>query len=362
MGSSESKLEQDKSDLNSLSQQQLDKQFKFANFEYYKSKYDAMNLRNQELESQVRDLQLKSTRFPILSADLEMHKAKIKRLQDTAQFDENIYKNKIEKLQNTVNQSKKSTSVLEKQLNDIVKKKDQEMIEALAKKDRTLQILQADIENLKRENLKNQLGTLNVAKSSTNHSPYATNIPGFHHLIIDGQNVGWKAIRQNHNAQKAMKGLEDNNDASNSMKNKTEKNNGAKLKFNKKIFETAIISCVESLKKTCPKLKITLVIIQTNHPKDKLEKISKLKDSSCFILEVAPKTDDETILEKAKNDCRNTWILSNDKFRDWLEKKPGEYDKIIANRLISDFRFLNYGEGSSHYEFCCPKIEEKFKT
>merc|ERR1712048_1319677 len=87
--------------------------------------------------------------------------------------------------------------------------------------------------------------------------------------------------------------------------------------------------------------------------------ISKLEDS-CFIFYVKHQTDDLAILELAKNDSRNTWILSNDKFRDWLEKRPGEYDEIIWNRVIDDFGFTNgwsFGR-KARYRFFCPNIDK----
>ena len=95
-----------------------------------------------------------------------------------------------------------------------------------------------------------------------------------------------------------------------------------------------------------------------NH--ENFENLSKLEEEdSCFIFYVKHKTDDLSILELAKIDNKNSWILSNDKFRDWLEKKPGEYDRIIANRVISDFWFGNYGESLSRYKFHCPQIKER---
>merc|ERR1712035_104153 len=80
----------------------------------------------------------------------------------------------------------------------------------------------------------------------------------------------------------------------------------------------------------------------------------------CVIFYVKNKTDDQSILGLAKNIGENAIILSNDRFKDWTERKyPGIYDDVVKNNLVGGYQFKKVQENAERYEFSCPGLVKK---
>ena len=133
-------------------------------------------------------------------------------------------------------------------------------------------------------------------------------------------------------------------------------------KFDEKIFETAIISCIHSIKARFPDVKITLVLY--DYHTHQMPKISKLHDDElCVNFYVKNKTDDRSSLGLAKNIGENATILSNDRFRDWTEKEyPGIYDELVKDNLVGGFNFKKIRGNAERYEFSCPDLVQRLKS
>ena len=207
------------------------------------------------------------------------------------------------------------------------------------------------------------------------------------HLVIDGQNVGWKAIdicywkkineetNRRIDAELLIESDEVTAGKKNKKKRKAKKQKKRKdravvlaqvrkeipRKFDLKIFEKGIISCIHGIKDKFPNLKITLVLYTMNQT----QKISQLQDDQlCVNFYVKNETDDLSILGLAKNIGKNAFVLSNDKFKNWIQDYPGVYDEVIENNVIGGFNFKKVEEDTKdgeYNDFSCHELQKRLK-